>query len=358
MKAADLDDFTLLTVQDMTPTIDQWWEDMHDVHGPSTRFLAHASDIKEMFTNLPHEEIIKAIDFIISRAAASRRGRRKFVRVERRPRGTVEFGKADPHLLSQFITLSFQEVRDICVTDIHSCYFKSLGIYILQIVGVPMGSPGSSNLAIAHCAYAEHQFSSSIRDFLPLMGYRHSTSTKLFRFMRYVDDVLGVVAYDCRSHHSLEAACAILHFLKHHAYHKNLILKEEPTEGWFAFLEAKLCIPHAGPFHIQFNNKNLPSFADTGKLKFLRIQNRASFMSKRDATTRISGALHRLRRTALRPHARVANTLEMALVYAAQGYPLHLFGDALDNMSKKLNEPIWTALRTVIGHITTNTTMP
>ena len=42
----------------------------------------------------------------------------------------------------------------------------------------------------------------------------------------------------------------------------------------------------------------------------------------------------------------------------AQGYPLHLFGDALDNMSKKLNEPIWTALRTVIGHITTNTTMP
>ena len=57
---------------------------------------------------------------------------------------------------------------EIVVTDIRTCYFKSLGVWLWQVVGVPMGSPGSPTYAICICAYCEYQFHQSLRDFARL----------------------------------------------------------------------------------------------------------------------------------------------------------------------------------------------
>ena len=206
-----------------------------------------------MFTNLPHLEILKAIDFIIAACRSTRRvdAAAPSALHLSDPHGSVEFGKAN-RLLPQFVTLSFNDVRDSCRTDITTCYFSTFGIFVKQKLGVPMGSPGSTSFAIAYCAYAEHRFDSFMHDYLHL---RHAhRAGRLYRFMRYVDDIFGIIAYDMRSPVSQDLANLITHHMTNTTFHPNLRLETEPTANWFPFLEALLCIPPAGPFHIRFHN--------------------------------------------------------------------------------------------------------
>ena len=98
MKHSDLRSHTLHRVHDMAPHLHAWWGDLHDTFGPHTRFVLYLADVKEMFTNLPHLEILKAIDFIIAACRNPRRGPRGSLRIALDPHGSVEFGKAiAPH---------------------------------------------------------------------------------------------------------------------------------------------------------------------------------------------------------------------------------------------------------------------
>ena len=94
----------------------------------------------------------------------------------------------------------------------------------------------------------------------------------------------------------MEFARFVIHSLTHNAYDPSLILKEEPHSGWFAFLDALLHLPVAGPLRMRFYNKNFTTLTQTGRLKQLTIQDRGSFMSRSQAVTKGAGALHRLRR--------------------------------------------------------------
>ena len=92
-----------------------------------------------------------------------------------------------------------------------------------------MGSPGSPAYAICICMYYEHQFHTSIYDYLHLINSPSPEQT--FRFMRYVDDVLGVVAWDSRRPETKALARLIIHTLATQTYHPNMLLKEEPSHG-------------------------------------------------------------------------------------------------------------------------------
>ena len=70
--------------------------------------------------------------------------------------GVLKFGRSPDS--SQFFNLAFEGVMVIVGTDIQTCYFVSLDVWLLQVVGVPMGSPGSLTCAICLCAYSEYQF--------------------------------------------------------------------------------------------------------------------------------------------------------------------------------------------------------
>ena len=75
MKHSDLCSHTLHRAQDtrMAPTPRAWWSGLCDTFGPYPRFALYFADVKDMFTNLPHLEILRAIGFIIpvaTRAAA------------------------------------------------------------------------------------------------------------------------------------------------------------------------------------------------------------------------------------------------------------------------------------------------
>ena len=65
LKHAELKSFKLWNVQSMTSTQRQWQSELRPF-GPHTRFLAYCADVKEMYTGLPHDAIIRAIEFVLN----------------------------------------------------------------------------------------------------------------------------------------------------------------------------------------------------------------------------------------------------------------------------------------------------
>ena len=51
-------------------------------------------DIKEMYTNLPHEKIVEAVEYVLFNMSKSKRSRTEYVRVPKDPEETVSFGKS------------------------------------------------------------------------------------------------------------------------------------------------------------------------------------------------------------------------------------------------------------------------
>ena len=346
-KNSGLESFTLHTVQDMLPTFTTWMDATGNMFGRFTRWLRYMGDIKEMFTRLPHDRIKPAVDFILDLCASTRRGRARVVCVEKRARGAVRFGRCNPDLLPQFANLTFSQIREIIMADIALCLFKSLGVWLQQYVGIPMGSPLSPVLAICTCAYAEHQFHASIRDSALFTEHRR------YFFMRYVDDLFGVVAYDSRSRASLALARETLHRLVHDAYDPNLILKAEPVDGWFPLLSSLVHFPASGPVAVRFHNKNWSALTQDGggAIKFLKIQHRSSFMSAQDARARILGALHRLHVSVSSEALRLASVLEMFCEFRAQGYSAYTFCQALRAIAERKETPVYGHMCPLIMHL-------
>ena len=71
-------------------------------------------------------------------------------------------------------------------------------------------------------------------------------------------------------------------------------------------------------------------------------------MSRTQAVQKVCGALHRLRRVCDTPGFRVISTLEMSLVYRAQGYSAGEIASALSKITHKTGERIWKALAPTI----------
>ena len=86
--------FTLWACKDMTSTLKKYQRDMRTLFGANTRLMAYCADIKNMYTELPHDVILDAIRFALQHCRdTNRRARRRALTFELRTRGTISFGK-------------------------------------------------------------------------------------------------------------------------------------------------------------------------------------------------------------------------------------------------------------------------
>ena len=116
--------------------------------------------------------------------------------------------------------------------------FSTLGQCVRQILGVPMGSPGSPAYAICICMYYEHKFNLSLRHYSTIL---RCPTNQIIRAMRYIDDVLAIITWDESNSASKAYAHAITSCLAV-AYHKNMDLKREAITHEIPFLQGKVII--------------------------------------------------------------------------------------------------------------------
>ena len=321
-------------------------DELRNTCGPNTRFLTYCADIKNMCSELPHDVIKNAIDFTLNHAAThNRQARRRAITMERQKGGDIVFGSSrDPYNMSTSI-LTFNEIRRISTFDIEHAHFHTLGTIHRQTLGIPMGSPGSPSYAICVCMYFEHQFHQSIYD----INIIHRTNpNKLFlRAQRYIDDLMAILAYDVNDIESYIRACIRRKALSL-AYHENMLLKAELTNGPFAFLEGTLEQTANQQIDVRHNNKNYQHLMKTGALRLLTIKHADSFMSEQDKSNNFLNALHRIKDTSGTTTQLIKDSLEMMFIYISLGYTKSHFTKALTKIWRKTEEPVWRHLRRVL----------
>ena len=166
--------------------------------------------------------------------------------------------------------------------------------------------------------------------------------------MRYVDDVFGVLAWDCRCPRTKRIAMRIIDMLEQSTYPKSVQLLREPVEGWFPFLESKVLVPQCSSTCIQFNVKNFQPVVSTAMMKFHTVQHRESFMTSSDAVARITCTLYRLRDATVHPAHRLINILQVFVVYSHLAYTTHDFRRALAMIQRKTGDTVWSVAADLI----------
>ena len=165
LKNSNMKSFTLWACKDMTSTLKKYQRDMRTLFGANTRLMAYCADIKNMYTELPHDVILDAIRFALQHCRdTNRRARRRALTFELRTRGTISFGKTCTSDSTTHACLTFEQIYKICRFDVTHATFSTLGQCVRQILGVPMGSPGSPAYAICLCMFYEHKFHQSLYD--------------------------------------------------------------------------------------------------------------------------------------------------------------------------------------------------
>jgi hypothetical protein len=178
---------------------------IRSLYDENTSFLFFSADVKNMFTCLPHSDIIEAVQWLLARFQSITSKSGVWMTAH-----TASLHKDDPSAI--FLSLDF--ILSICKFDIYHAIFFFGPVLLLQILGIPMGSPLSPQLAIITCAYAEHKWSIA-----------HLSWSSHLASVRFVDDLGIILAYNTRSQRSFNFVISILRSIVNNCYPPGLQLK-------------------------------------------------------------------------------------------------------------------------------------
>ncbi|GBG43979.1 hypothetical protein CBR_g77533, partial [Chara braunii] len=139
--------FNLKAVSDLKTTFEKfnWNIEKWNVE---PEIEARSFDIKDMFSLLPHQDILDAVDWILDFHTSKNH---VFVGVNTRGRGAT-FGQTTGY--DHWRRLDFGEIRKFVVFELTHTFRTALGVLLQQKVGIPMGKSTSPPLACIMCARA------------------------------------------------------------------------------------------------------------------------------------------------------------------------------------------------------------
>ena len=211
---------TLEKIEDIFKTI----ENLESSH-PDAYISTYAGDVKQLFTELPHDEIIKSMEWAIHMLRKTKLGRCKnSVTINLSDKSGSRIGPNYDD--DNIVKISFEDMLSIAIFDMENAFFEINGEILRQIFGIPQGSPLSPALSQCILMNYEHQFLASIHDH------------RLFMGLRYIDDVRLIVIALSRSQNDVsKAESQIQAFIN--SLPKSLILEPEPNiNNGFKFLES------------------------------------------------------------------------------------------------------------------------
>lgn len=321
--------FSLYKTGDYVKRLKTMEKNLGSVYGDSTGFLPVLGDVKEMFTNLRHDEILEAVQVIVD--SAKKMTRSKFVRVPKSAELKPSFGKS----ANKFTTseISFEQIMGVVRFDLDYAFF-SVGTHVVQQKkGAPIGGVISSAYAIVTCAVSEHKWLTSL-----------GADSRLIDMTRYVDDTAGMIAYDTRRIETAGKAIEIRKSLYNDCYPDSLVLEEEPFEnGEFRFLETTTKVEGTRLTAVHFL-KNKESISSTGQQKFYNLKDFASFEPRTTKKGVIIARLMAIKQNCSREEDIATVVLDFFTELKTLGYSNRFLKTVCRVMSTKDNLECWEEL--------------
>lgn len=326
LKKCGAEHFTLHTTQEFVPTLKQIVSMMH-THG-FDRFACVAGDIKQMYTELPHDFVLEAVDWLIQRAGA--KTRRSHIAVPRRGNKGIHFGI--DYNTADYVTFDFATLRDIVAFDLNNATFTQGETLLSQKVGIPMGSPMSPALAIIMCAYCEYRYLQR--------NNLQSVRPRVFG-VRYVDDAYYLSGYHSSDPAGRERAQAALDDVVKNCYHKNLVVETDPDQTHICMLESIVDLSTPGELHASYWHKNAESIRTSGTQSFLKFQPFASFSPLASKKGVITSTFLRVRRASSDDKLALRGLGSIITELRTLAYPKSVITSVLQRMTHKYNDNFW-----------------
>ena len=336
----------LWRTKDLVNEINSTRRQLVSTYQSNTKLMMFCADIKNMYTELPQDIIIKSIQFMFHNIKQLRKYRKyRKISIPRSKQGKAFFGYSQNY--RSFITLSFQDIINITTFDIRSVYFTSLGTILHQFKGSPMGSPGSSSYAICTCMYYEHQFYHSVYDSQKLSPHLPSDSL-IIRAKRYVDDVLGFIAYDSERPITRRIAENLITTLKN-AYHPDMIFKDVPVvNNQTCFLETSVSIHNNNHIDVFHHDKNFHHLLTHPTPKTLSIMDAQSFSPLSQPRNNILNTLHRIHQNSSNNYNIITSSLGYLSTILSHHYTFRHFLSALNRIGRTTGNPVWRCIKILL----------
>lgn len=290
-----------------------------------------AGDIKKMYTELSHDCIMNAVDWIIDLTRKRRRGSE--ISVPKFGRHGTKIGRS---FNDCFVKFKLKDIRDIVKFDLDNAIFNVRGTTLRQIVGIPMGSPISPILAVLMCAYNEANY---------MTDQRKKGEHRRVDGVRYVDDALFASGYNSNVLGDKDKAQkAIDHMIKN-AYHEKLKIEVDTNQEQIQMLESIIDTTEIGKLSISFWYKNEEMVKKEKKQKVLKFQHFDSFSPYTSKKGVIISTLMRMRTATNNSKTLQHNLSTLAEELSLLSYPYGILKSALDSVRRKAkenNDDMWT----------------
>jgi hypothetical protein len=209
--------YTLFNTEDFKPILHQVNRVLDD--NPDLILTARSGDVKQMFVDLPHDNIVHALDWILDIFTNKTRGMKLFVR---------SYGRTGVRLGHRIakgeVTVKTSQIRALVHIYLDTAYFFISGVVLKQINGIPIGGPKSPPLAILSCAYNENAL---LKNAPSPIKIQHFTK-------RYIDDIITLLLIPSNQLDSNVANQTWTMLTS--VYPEQIQVEDVPTEGMFKFL--------------------------------------------------------------------------------------------------------------------------
>ncbi|GBG82231.1 hypothetical protein CBR_g34515 [Chara braunii] len=280
--------------------------------------IAASFDIKDMFSKLPHEAIIEAVEWLVERY--EERGLSR-VRVKTKGKGAT-FGKAGGKV--GWVTMSFSIILKFVRYDLANTFLKAATKILQQREGIPMGKSSSAALACVLCAHCEYSFLNAL-----------GADRKLVHGCRLIDDVSVFISFQIDESESLAKAMQVMKEFEK-CYDERLTLKRtDEAAGTWPFLGCKIRVSMYPPLvSCTATTANGPTLLKGGNIVFQGLQDFTSYSSMQAKKAVITGYLHRVWNHTLIKEQAGPTLLALKIEFRKRGFPGQFFDSRLAYFSQ------------------------
>jgi hypothetical protein len=341
-----LDHYNLFTTQEFVSKMAECSQIVADMVSSGEVQEVHIaqSDVKDMYTEISHSEIVSCVDVLLQHWRAQRRP--AVLNITKAGRKGVSPGYTCDRRVAA--SMRVDTVVQIVMYELQHAYFHVGCSHIMQqIIGVSMGSKGGPVLAWCVCMINEHRFHSSL-----------GVDSRYIRVFRYFDDVWQLLMVPAQQAGD-DWVSGKVHALEHDCYPASLRLIQNSLGAEADMLSCSTRV--AGMELVCVHKSKNGKFLQLGQpARFACFLPYASAHARRRVVMRnsITGLLHRIHMDT-QPKD-VSLLLPVLLSYdvelSALQYPRHYLLSAFrkfllhDKVKRDFNSQLWRDLLFSFAH--------